>query len=508
MPFIQEFLAKLSPRTWAEEMRANPHSWLLPSLRDILFLAIFVAALLLGYRMLNMDGDLPRHLVVGRFIAQTGAVPTSEPFVYTYFGKPFVPSEWLGEFILYIAYALAGLPGVALLSALTLAATFTLLYAELSSRLNLRIPVLLLVVWGAAVTSLHWIARPHLISMLLLVLCLIWTDRLARGEKVPIWWLPVLIAVWANVHGEFIVGELVIFAYAAGWTWDYLLKAPQTPPGGWKLWPTLLLCILSSFINPTGPRPWLTITGFLSNHYMMTHMAETNAPNFQDSGLSIVLALVAFSIFLLAAKAGRFSSGRAFLLAGFTIMVLTTIRNVHLYGIVAPFVLVEALGGIHEIKIFKRIEASLGNIERQLKGALWLVVISLILGTFVLTSDVARRYYRFDEAFFPVQAVNWLKANPQQGNMFNNLDWGGYINLSLWPEHPAFLDSVADMSGDISHEYEAVIMLSNRWQDILRKYNVDWIIFQSDSLLARQLESDPNWETVYDDSMAVILRKK
>jgi len=188
--------------------------------------------------------------------------------------------------------------------------------------------------------------------------------------------------------------------------------------------------------------------------------------------------------------------------------VLTTIRNVHLYGIVAPFILAEALSSIHESKIFERIERSLGNIERRLTGAFWLLMIPLLLGAFVLTSDVARRYYRFDPTFFPVEAVHWLEENPQQGNMFNNLDWGGYINLNLWPEHPAFLDSVADMSGDISREYEAVIMVSNHWQDILQKYHVDWVIFQSDSLLAKQLKSDPDWETVYDDSMAVILRKK
>jgi hypothetical protein len=493
----------------AESMKKSISAWFLPGMRDILFLAIFVSVLLLGFRMLNKDGDLPRHLDMGRFVAQTGTVPTTEPFVYPNIGKPFVASEWLGELILYLTYACAGLAGVVLLSAVVLASTFTLLYADLSSRLKLNIPVLFLIAWGAAVSSLHWNARPHLISMLLLVVCLFLTDRLARGEKVPFWQLPALIALWANVHGEFLVGIVVIFAYAAGWTWDHFFKPAKTLTGsGWKIWLALPLSLLASLINPAGIRPWLTVVGFLGNRYMMSRMAETNAPNFQDPGLYVVLALVAFSIFLLSIKGERISTGRAFLLSGFTIMVLMTIRNVHLYGLVAPFVLAGAFSSIDETRVLNSIEQPLNLVQDQLKGFLWPLLITLGLGFFVLTSPGARQIYRFDPAFFPVDAVSWLEQHPQRGNMFNDLDWGGYINLHLWPEHPAFLDSVADMSGGLTREYETAITVSDGWQDILAKYNVAWVLYPPGSPLVDRLAGDPAWETVYSDPTAVILHKK
>jgi len=481
----------------------------MPGLRDILFLAIFVGVLLLGFRMLNKDGDMPRHLDMGRFIAQTWTVPTTEPFVYPNIGKPFVAFEWLGELILYLAYAAAGLPGIVLLSAVVLASTFALLYTDLSARLRMNIPVLFLVVWGAAVSSLHWIARPHLLSILLLVVCMILADRLARGEKVPFWQLPALIAVWANVHGEFVLGIAVISAYAAGWAWDRLFNPPQAAPASaWKIWLALPLSVLASLINPAGIQPWTTVAGFLSNPYMKAHMADQSAPNFQDPGLYVVLALVAFSIFLLSIKGERISTGRAFLLSGFTIMVMMTVRNVDIYGPVAPFVLAPAVSSIDERKVLYRMEASLNSVQAQLKGFLWPIAITLGLGCFVLASPLAGQVYRFDSSFFPVDAVHWLEQHPQSGNMFNDIDWGGYINLYLWPEHPAFLDSVADMSGGITHEYEAVITVADGWQDILAKYKVAWVLYPPDSPLVERLSGDPAWETLYSDPTAVILHRK
>lgn len=482
--------------------------YLLPRLQDILFLAIFVAVLLLGPRMLNQDGDLQRHLATGRFIAQTGTVPTTELFAYPLAGKPFVATEWLAELILYFAYTIFGLSGTVLLSALLLATSFTLLYIELSSRLDSRIPLIFLVGGAAVVSSLHWIVRPYLFSMLFLVICLIWTDRLVRGKKLALWRLPVLMGIWVNVHGEFIAGILIILAYIAGWLWDFLFNRTSMPDGKWKILLTLLLSILASFITPTGFNVLLAISGFVGNRYIMSRMGDTSAPNFQDPSLYALLVFVAFSIFLLSITTKRISTGRSALLAGFTIMVLTSIRNIHLYGLVAPFVLAEPLVNVYEVKLLERVENSLRAIETQLRGGVWPIVAIVVLGSFVLFHKDIQRYYRFDPTFSPIEAVNWLENHPQHGNMFNDLNWGGYIDLRLGPEHPVFLDSVADLSGNLTREYETVITLSNGWQDTLTKYNVAWVIIPTESLLAHRLVSDPHWGTMYNDSIAVILRKK
>ena len=99
-------------------------SYLLPRMRDILFLIVFVAALAAGWRTLNNDGDLPRHLLMGQVIVETRSIPRQEMFTYVYEGRPYVAHEWLADVIFYLSYKALGLKGVVLLTALLLASAF------------------------------------------------------------------------------------------------------------------------------------------------------------------------------------------------------------------------------------------------------------------------------------------------------------------------------------------------------------------------------------------------
>ena len=80
-------------------------------MRDILFLLVFAAALAAGWRTLNNDGDLPRHLLMGRVIVQTHSIPRQEMFSYVYAGRAYVAHEWLADVIFYLSYLALGLKG-------------------------------------------------------------------------------------------------------------------------------------------------------------------------------------------------------------------------------------------------------------------------------------------------------------------------------------------------------------------------------------------------------------
>ena len=68
--------------------------------------------------------------------------------------------------------------------------------------------------------------------------------------------------------------------------------------------------------------------------------------------------------------------------------------------------------------------------------------------------------------------------------------------------------TVSDMSGGLSSEFETVVTLSNGWQDVLARNQVAWVIMPTGSPLVRLLSADPQWEGVYSDGTAAILRKK
>jgi hypothetical protein len=479
----------------------------LPRLQDIFFAALFLSVLLLGSRMINLDGDLPRHLLFGRYILQQRQIPVIEPFIYPYENQPYVSHEWLAQVVYQAVYSAGGLTELVLLAAALISSTFFIIYRYLAQRLASRLPVLFIVAWGAFATSLNWAIRPHLFSMFFLAIWLVWADRLRRGEKISLWQFPALMLVWSNFHGVFIAGVLVLFALAAGWLVDYLLDAThQTLATGKRLWLALILSIFASVLNPGGAGSWVSILGFVNNQYLMSRMLEANSPNFQLPEMRVFFLLLIFSIFLLAVKRHKLSSGQGFLLAGFSAMSLMAFRNVHLYGVVAPFVLAEALTDGRTLPILARLEATLAHVEDKITGMYYPILTILVFGGLVITSPLSKALYQFDPQTFPVRAVTWVKSNPQNGRMFNDLNWGGYLALNLFPTHKTFVDSVSDVSGEVTLEYETVITLAPGWQEILRKYAVDWVIIPADSMLAEQLTAQ-GWHLRYVDATAVILQK-
>jgi hypothetical protein len=491
-------------------MKSSIAQKLLPRIQDIFFISFFVAVLLLGQRMLNLDGDFPRHLLTGKYIFENRTVPNRELFIYPYLNQISVShsSEWLSDLIFYLTYSLTGLAGVIALSAGLLATAFTVIYSQLVKRLSLRIPVFVIVAWGAVATSINWVTRPHLMSMLMMGIWLIWADDLRRGEKTPFWKLPVLMLLWSNLHGEFIAGILVLLAYAVGWVIDYLLDPQKADLSvGKNLWLALILSALASLLNPGGIGPWTGILGFVNNKYLMSRMLEANSPNFQSPEMRVLLSLFLLSIFLLAIKKVKLSAGQGLLLAGFSAMSLMAVRNIHLYGIVAPFVLAEGLAEFKNIRLLERLETTLQNVEEKLSGIFWPVAATICLSAFVITNNTMQRFYQFTAPMFPVRAVEWLEKNPQQGNMFNDLNWGGYLAWHLWPGQLTFVDSMADVTGEVTMQYETVLTLANGWQDILNKYNIEWAIIEPNSPLANELELKQNWHVLYQDGNAVILRK-
>jgi hypothetical protein len=99
---------------------------LLPGLGDILWMAVFTGVILLGPQMMNIDGDLGRHLTIGEYILDTGRVPTTDLFSHTMAGQPVTPHEWLSQVLFALAHRWLGLNGVGLRCGLVIATSFWL----------------------------------------------------------------------------------------------------------------------------------------------------------------------------------------------------------------------------------------------------------------------------------------------------------------------------------------------------------------------------------------------
>ncbi len=477
----------------------------LPGLGDILFLTIFFAAILLGPRMLNMDGDLHKHLTIGKYVLEGNYPPVNDIFSHTRYGTPFAPHKWLSGVFFYLSYRYLNEIGIVVLTGTLLAATFTLIYSDAVKRTNVRLATVLLVAGGAAVSSLHWIARPHIFTMFFLAIWLIWNERLASGKTIPLWYFPALMLVWNNIHGEFISGFLVTIACLSGWLWNFIFNRSEADSKtGKRIGLVLIMITIVSLLNPVSLRAWGTLTDWMGNEYLMEHTQETVPPNFLQSEFLVLLGFLALSIFLLAMKPEKIPTRMALILAGFTILTLQSARNVHIYGVVAPFVLSGTLKGSLNVPIVKHYEDLFARVDQGSSKFFWPGV-TVLLSIILLIATPYGKIQRFSPDFFPVEAVEWLETHPQSGEMFNPFDWGGYLSLTLWPEKRVFIDSQGDVYGEaFIREYEQIITLKPGWKALLEKYNVSWALVPQKWSLATEL-TNSGWNEIYRDETAVIL---
>jgi len=490
--------------------------FILPRLGDILMIGILIGVVGMGPRLLNVDGDLGRHLTLGHFIIDRGQIPTQDLFSHTMQGQPLTPHEWLAEVAYALAYRWSGLDGVVLLCALVLVITFYLLY-----RLILRLTGQVLLSLGfciaaMAASTLHWLARPHLFTLLLVVVWL-WGMEITRtGKRHPLVWMPVVMLIWANLHGAFIAGFVIWFAYGIGAIWSTWLSrsSPDPLPAGFfTTWlGTGILSFLFSLINPVGIHLWGTSLGYLQNSYLVGHTAEYLSPDFHQVSTWPFLGMVMLSLLLLGLGRPKLQAHWVFLVAGWTGLALMSVRNVPLYALVsAPALASGASGWISDRATdppYLRLERRLLRMERYLLGYFWPVIMMLLIGFLLYRGanlDMMQKGNRFDPNVFPVEAVDWLADHPQDGEMFNYFPWGGYLLYRSWPEKKVFIDGQTDFYGEqLTRQYEQGLTASEGWELVLNSYKVGWVLMPPGAPLSQTLTSHPEWQRVYHDATADI----
>ncbi|HEY9076948.1 MAG TPA: hypothetical protein VIO61_10460 [Anaerolineaceae bacterium] len=493
----------------------------MPSFQTMVWITVFIAVIGFGPRLLNMDGDLGRHLTLGQLILETRSIPLVDMVSHTKFGEPLTPHEWLSQVLFALAYRLLGLDGVVLLVGIVIATVFYFVYRQcaLGSR-GLIVPFTITLLAMAA-SSIHWLSRPHIFTFLMLV---IWTDglyRLRLGDLKTWWLLPLVMLLWVNLHGAFIAGFFVWAVYLVGYLLDGWLGSKYDDPIHEKRFGSRLMYVggasfVLSLVNPAGIYLWSTSLGYIQNRYLVSHTAEYLPPDFQAISASPFLLMIILSLVVLGLRNKRLSIRSILLLAGWTAMALYSTRNIPLYAIIAAPILSGTLSKIVDgksirisvIEKFRNFDHRIADIQRQVKGFIWIPVVILLAGVLLWNGfrlDFSRSGNRFFPEVFPEQAVDWLVMHPQPGNVFNEFTWGGYLLYRQYPGMKVFIDGQTDFYGEaLTREYEQVITLRPGWEKVFQKYQILWVIFPHGAPIFRGLSTLPGWKCVYQDATAEI----
>jgi len=475
--------------------------WLRPA---ILALA---ALLLIAYTSTEVsDPDSWWHLKTGQWMLQHHRLPSPDPFSYTtYLGKPAYPGEeqtryfnltheWLAQVILYSAYALGGYGGLILLRAFMLTGFCGIMGAAVYARVRSFYAALAAALLAASTACQFTADRPYLFTFAFLgatVAILEWRRAM--------WFLPALFAIWANAHGGFFMGWILLGVYCGEALFLRLRGKP--PEDEKKLWLVAVLSFLASGLNPNGFRVIPVMIAYRKS-IMQATLWEWQYPAPWPPSPFITLLAGALVVMLLARRRTRPRDWLLLLTLGPAAML--AVRNTFLAAIVGPLLIVSYIPWNWKLPRVAEYAAAL-----------------LLLGA--VTARIAEGdafQFRAADWKYPSAACDFINAHHITGRMFNTYEIGGYLVWRVAPEEKTFIDGRA-LNESVYFDYQriafnAAAQNGKSGEELLRDYGVEVIVmdgFEYNTgkpyLLPAAL-SDPSqkeWKLVYQDAQAVIYMK-
>ena len=492
-------------------------TFLIPSIPDLVFvglacLQVAAASLIL----LNRDGDLARHIAVGKVMLANRALVQQDFFSDTAYGKAFLAYEWLSQLIFAAVHQFAGLDGVVVLTAVVIAFAYALV-AALMIRRGVAMDLVMVAIAAAALLGMtHWAARPHAFSFAASAILL---RLLEPGKAVRLLWFVVLFAVWTNLHPGFLFGLGILGVMTVG----DVIEAVGGPVEDRPRWRqtaryhglALALGSAATLVNPYGIALHLHSLGHLGDPEMMTGTVEFRSPDFHTSIGLVFLGTLLLTLAAIGARRTRLSAPTLLVFLATVALSLRSWRYISLFGLVALPLLAIALKDDWERWIPRALRGpgrALADGDRLARrGAVGLAFAGVLAGLAMSSGEGHPRQYiadAFNDEVFPVEAVKFARANHVSGRLYNDYKWGGYLTLT-WPEQRVFIDGFADFYGNrILGDYRHVAGLKPGWRDVLDRWNVDLVLVPADSGVAAELNRDSLWHELYRDDVAALIQRK
>lgn len=470
------------------------------------------------------DPDFWWHLRTGQHITETRAVPYADIFSHTAAGREWVAHEWLTELLMFAVFKAAGWAGLIALFSLVMTAALGFAYkraAEVAPHpFAAGAAVLLATLACAPILGV----RPQMISFLLTSVFIFLLGRYARERRArALWPLPVLMLVWANMHGAFALGLALVGATIVGVALDDLFAPSDGRPVRVRLggvWPgarplcfALAACAAAVPLNPNGVRLFTYPLETIASGAMQRHIQEWLSPDFHRAE-ALPLALLLLATFAALAMSPRKARpSELLLLAVSAYAALRSWRNIPFFALVAAPLLAEHAWLLVGTRARRTGAATSEGATRMtalqlILNASLFVVIPVALCVVAVTRAAARQP-AVEAEKFPAAAAEFLRGRRQAGPLFNAYGWGGYLIWKLHPERAVYIDGRADVYGDqLVEDYLRIESGEPGWRELLERDRVRAVMAAPDCALASLLREDGGWEKVFEDGQAVIFFKR
>ncbi|MBI2070434.1 MAG: hypothetical protein HYT79_07490 [Elusimicrobia bacterium] len=497
----------------------------------ILTLMLLGAGALFSTKINMCTADLGRHLKNGELAVTQGLIPQANLYSYTHSEFPFVNHHWGAGVFFYLTHRYFGFQGLSFVFVCLSLATLLLFFDQTAERVGFEWASALTLVF-LPLTASRVEIRPEAVSYCLAGV-FFWVLSRVRSGRLPmswLWALPVLGVLWVNMHIYFILGPVLIGAFA--------LEALFSPRADLKrrLWTVLALTMAAALMNPLGVKgavyPFFIFREYgyrlfenQSVWFLQRIVSYPPGLYFKIALGLMIAAWVSAGWFLVKRREASDRWPIAELCLTFFVMGLAVkaVRNFALFGFMGPAFAGAALAPV----FFRREPAERLPVDRwgrlpNSSGA-WAWISGLVLAGVVL--------WRINPGYFIGRGagMGWgvipgIESSARfflrekiQGPIFNNYDIGGYLIYYLYPNERVYVDNRPEAypASFFQDGYMAPQENDDRWQELLRRWNFNAIFFYRHDLtpwgqnfLIRRSQDRAEWAPVYVDGAAIIFLRR
>jgi hypothetical protein len=452
----------------------------------------------LAFSFIKADPDLWGHIKFGEQTWELGHVSPTDTFSFTAFGEPWINHEWLTEVIFYLLYSTFDSTGLLVFKFLLVIGIIHMMSQLYLSREKNITAYLIHFFLLIPVMAPGFMTRPHLMTFIFLTILMVIIQKYYDGKTRAIYWVPLLMMIWANCHGGVLAGMGLFGIITA----VEILRALANKGKHGKLLAIIyLLSWLTVMVNPYGYKLWLFFIHSLGSSRPIGEWDPILILSTDKWTLKLMVLLFAISFFLPTKK-------RIWEIAIIIVTIIYGFKHQR-HSVMIPIVMTPYLPmQISQILKGWDVTNKFNKLSRDFQLITQGILILFLAWQIVsLDKKYAPNDYKILVApnIFPAYAMQFMQANSINGNILTPFDWGEYI---IW-KRP---DSKVSVDGRFRTVYpEKILTESNLLSNGLKEgmphidnYPTDIIVISKREHTGNIVSKIPKWGKIYDDPITQI----
>jgi hypothetical protein len=498
---------------------------LIPSLSDLFLLAIlvwlFMSSGASGWQGLLADADVGWHIRTGEYILDHHAVPQADIYSFSKPNAPWYAWEWLTDVMDGALHRWAGLKGIVLAAAILISVFSTTLIQRMVWRGTNLLIALAIALLGVGSSSIHFLARPHIFTLLLLSVSVWMIEADRRKASVRIWWLLPITIVWTNLHGGFLALIAVLGLTAVGSVVEMILDAPAElrfkPEGlvtslraGGRYAALAAACAAASLVNPYGWNLHKHVLEYLRSDWIKTVIQEFQSPSFRTENMMQFEALLIAGLIVAGAQFRSKRIVEGLWIVFWAHMALASVRHVPVFvAVVAPILATQISEWWNTATATAKKSSLMGILNQMsadsLAGFRRTSAIPLVVFAALAIIDQPVRWPTdFPDVLFPTAIVHKHADKIFGQRVLTTDQWGDYL-IYLDPKQKVYVDGRSDFYGpETGNEYIRLLNGGWDWDRTVDKYGFTTALFPVENAAAQLLKQRKDWRTVEDNGKQIL----